>query len=162
MLIGCLYYILPMVTWSSLRFLSELVLTRHPWREVWQQAHLRRPCAWYCYPCLSDTDTSVLLRCFFAFVLPILEYCSPGLGLQLLNVTFSFFSARWIRWAGFVLIRDSCHWVIDVVLQGWVCCTSLIRTQITVCSASFHLLLLEFGIPELRSLEFEVSMCRTS
>ena len=25
-------------------------------------------------------DTSVLLRCYFAFVLPILEYCSPVCG----------------------------------------------------------------------------------
>ena len=31
-----------------------------------------------------------------------------------------------------------------------VCCTRLIRTLITVCSASFHLLLIEFDIPELR------------
>ena len=31
-------------------------------------------------------DTSVLLRCYYSFVLPILEYCSPVWGL-LLNVT---------------------------------------------------------------------------
>ena len=37
-------------------------------------------------------DTSVLLRCYFAFVLPILEYCSPVWGsavechLQLLEL----------------------------------------------------------------------------
>ena len=29
---------------------------------------------------LIFVDTSVLLRCYFAFVLPILEYCSPGWG----------------------------------------------------------------------------------
>ena len=33
---------------------------------------------------------------------------------------------------------------------GLVCCTRLIRTLITVCSASFHLLQLEFDILELR------------
>ena len=33
---------------------------------------------------------------------------------------------------------------------GLGCCTRLIRTLITVCSASFHLLLLELDIPELR------------
>ena len=33
---------------------------------------------------------------------------------------------------------------------GLVCCSSLIRTLITVCSASFHLLLLEFDMLELR------------
>ena len=37
--------------------------------------------------------TSVLLRCYFAFVLPIIEYCSPVWG-QLLNVAFCFFERR--------------------------------------------------------------------
>ena len=37
-------------------------------------------------------DTSVVLRCYFAFGLPIFEYCSPVWGL-LLNVIFSFSSA---------------------------------------------------------------------
>ena len=48
-------------------------------------------------------DTSVLLRCNFAFVLPILEIVLRC-GGQLLNVTFSFLSARCIRWPGFVPI----------------------------------------------------------
>ena len=40
-------------------------------------------------------DTYVLLRCYFAFLLPILEHCSPLWG-QLLNGIFSFLSARYI------------------------------------------------------------------
>ena len=48
----------------------------------------------------------------------------------------------------FAPIRVSCC-VIDVVWLSFVCCKKLIRTLITVCSASFHLLLLEFDIREL-------------
>ena len=40
--------------------------------------------------------------------------------------------------------------VFDFVCAGLLCCTRLIWNIITVCSASFHLLLLEFDIPELR------------
>ena len=61
-------------------------------------------------------DTSVLLSSHFAFVLPVFEYCSPVCG-QLLNVTFSFLSARCIRWPGFVLMRISWR-IIDVLLLG--------------------------------------------
>ena len=51
--------------------------------------YTRRPwCAWYYLPCLSKNlylklvkrvyvDTSVLLRCYYALILPILMYCSP-------------------------------------------------------------------------------------
>ena len=59
-------------------------------------------------------DTSALLRCYFAFILPMLEYCS-AVGGQLLNVTFNFLSARCNRWPGFIPIRVSCRCVIDVV-----------------------------------------------
>ena len=69
---------------------------------------------------------------------------------QLLNVTFSFLSHRCIRWPGFVPIGVSCRYVIDVLLLGIVCCIRLIRTLIIVCSASFHLLLLEFDLRDLR------------
>ena len=62
-------------------------------------------------------DTSMLLRCYFAFVLPTLSIVLRC-GGQLLNVTFSFSSARCIRWPGFVLIRVSWLFVIDVVLLG--------------------------------------------
>ena len=60
----------------------------------------------------------------------------------------------------------SCRCIIDVMLLGWVWCTKLIRTLITVCSASFHLLPLECDIteqrPQLIHWLFEVSRCRTS
>ena len=72
---------------------------------------------------------SVLLRCYFSSVLPICDCIVLRCDGQLLNVTFSFLSARCIRWLGFVLIRVFCHCVIDVMLLGWVCCTRLIRTQ---------------------------------
>ena len=63
---------------------------------------------------------SVLLRCYYASVLPILEYCSPVWGL-LLNVIFSNSSARCIRWPGFALIRLSYRCVIDVMLLHCEC-----------------------------------------
>ena len=83
---------------------------------------------------LFSQSLSIVLRC----------------GVQLLNVTFSFLSARCNRWPGFVPIRVYCRCVIDVVWLGLVCSTRLMRTLNTVCSASFHLLILEFDIPELR------------
>ena len=48
------------------------------------------------------------------------------------------------------VLRVSFCCVVDEMLLGWICCTRLILTQITVCSASFHLLLLEFDILELQ------------
>ena len=88
--------------------------------------------------------------CYFVAILHL--FCKSlsivlRCGSQLLNVTFSFLSARCIRWPGYVPIRVSCRCVIDVAWLGLVCCTRLIRTQITVCSASFLLLLLEFDTP---------------
>ena len=68
------------------------------------------------------------LCCFVAIMnlfSQILEYCSPVFG-QLLNVIFSFSSARCIRWWGFVLFRLSCRCVIDVMMLQCVCCTRLI------------------------------------
>ena len=55
-------------------------------------------------------NTSVLFRSNFAFFLPILEYCSPVWG-QLLNVIFSFLSARCIQFSGVVSISflSLCH-----------------------------------------------------
>ena len=96
-------------------------------------------------PALTQLQNS----CYFAFVLPILEYCSPVWG-SAADVTFSFLSARCIRWPGFVLIKVSCRCVINVMLLDWVCCTRLIITLITVWSSSFYLLLLEYNIVELR------------
>ena len=92
------------------------------------------------------------LLCYFGAILHFSQSLSIVLrcGGQLLNVTFSFFSARCFRWQGLVLISVFCRCVFDVVRLGLVCCTRLIRTLITVCSVSFHLFLLEFDIPELR------------
>ena len=86
---------------------------------------------------------SVLLRCYFAFVLPILEYCSPVRGsvaechLQLLerhvySVARLYPDQSLLSW---------CHKRNVAELS--------IRTEITVCSASFHLVLLKLDIPEL-------------
>ena len=66
------------------------------------------------------------------------------------NVSFSFLSARCIRWPGLVPLRVSCRCDIDVLWLGLVCYTRLIRTLITVCSASFNPLTQVFDIPELR------------
>ena len=116
-------------------------------------------CACYCFPCLSYrigisrlvkrilVDTSVLLRCYFAFVLPILEYCSPVSGSA---AEISSLSARCIRWPGLIPNRVSCR-AIDVMFLGWAFSIRLIRTLITLCSAGFHLLLPEFDNSELRS-----------
>ena len=90
----------------------------------------------YCFVAtihLFSQSLSIVLRC----------------GGLLLNVIFSYSSARCIRWPGFALIRLSCHCVIDVMLLHCVCCTRFIRTRIIVCSVSFHLLLSEFDTPEL-------------
>ena len=91
-------------------------------------------------------DTSALLRCYFAFVLPFLEYCC----IVRLNLICSCSSARCIRWPGFALIRLSFRCVVVVMLLHCLCCTRLIRTKIIVCSESFHLLLSEFDITERR------------
>ena len=102
--------------------------------------------------CFVDTmfsqSLSIVLRCW-GLLLNVI-YCNP--------------CDMCIPWPGFALINFSCRCVIDVMLLRCVCCTSLIRTRIIVCSVSFHLLLSEFDIPELwlqLRLEF-VSRCRTS
>ena len=68
-------------------------------------------------------DTSLLFRCYFAFVLPILEYCC-SVWKSVADVIFSFSNARCIRWPGCALIRvhvvvssTSCWWSVYVV-QG--------------------------------------------
>ena len=91
-------------------------------------------------------DSSMLLRCYFAFVLPILQYCSPLWGsaaechLRLLEHQLP----------GDLVARlcpdQSCLWCYDIVWLWLACCTRLIQTLITVCSVSFHMLLLEFDI----------------
>ena len=92
------------------------------------------------------------LLCYFVAILNLfIQSLSIVLRCEglLLNVIFSFLSARYIQWPGFPLVRVSCRCVIDVMLLGYICCTRLMRTLITVCSASFQLLLLEFNVPVL-------------
>ena len=107
-------------------------------------------------------DLSVLLRCYYAFVLPILQYCSTVWGYaaesKLLLLERQVYSVTRLC----IRIRLFCRWVIDVMLLRCVCCTRLIRTWIIVCSVSFHLLLSEFDIPScgcsssIRVLSFKV------
>ena len=133
---------------------------RHPWREVWQQAHLRRPCARYCFRCLSENWVfwgwrNVYLRTPLCYFVAILHLFSQSLSIilrcggQLLNV-ICFLSARCIQWPGFVPIRVSCRCGIGIAWLGLVCCTRLLRTRITVYWASLHLFLLEFDISGMR------------
>ena len=91
-------------------------------------------------------NTSGVLRCYFAFALSILEYCSPMWGsaaeyhLQLLERQV-YSVARLCPDQSFLSL---CHRCVAGLSRR------LIRTLITVCSVSFHMLLLEFDIPELR------------
>ena len=129
---------LPMVTWSCLGFLSEIVgnLTSLVWSLTGMSPQW--PCARYCFSCLSENwdfevvepilvDTSGLLRCYFVFVLPIIEYCSPvwwsaaECNLQLLE-------RQVYSVARLCPSRVSRRCIIDVVWMGLVCCTRLIRT----------------------------------
>ena len=157
-----------MVTWSTLwlglvwLFHLRWSQPRYSWREVWQKAHLRLPCELYCLSCLSKNFYFVvgeaclcghlcIASLHYAFVLPILEYCSPVWGL-LLNVIFSFLRARCIRWPGFCpdqTFLSLCHRRHVAAL----CMLYKVNSDlITVCSASFHLLLAEYDISELRLL----------
>ena len=102
--------------------------SRYPWREVWQQAHIWRPCVWHCWPCLSKKcyievgETYICGHLYVTSLLFSIFSPNPSLSIvlrcggQLLNVTFSFLSARCIRWPSFVLIRISCCCVIDATL----------------------------------------------
>ena len=74
-------------------------------------------------------DTSVLLRCYYAFVLRISDLSIVlRCGGLLLNVIFSFSNDKCIRWPGFALIKLSFRCVIEVMLLHFLCCTKLIRT----------------------------------
>ena len=94
-------------------------------------------------------DTSVLLRCYFASVLPILKYCSPVWGsvaechLQLLERQV--YTA--VRLCSDQSFLSMCH---RLRVAGHNMLYRLMRTLITVCSESFHLLFLELDILELR------------
>ena len=84
-------------------------------------------------------DTSLLVRCYFEFVLLILEYCSRVWGSSV-KCYLQLLERRVYSVASIFPIRVSCRCVIDVVWLGIVCCTKLIRTLITTCSVSFHML----------------------
>ena len=152
----------PKVTWSCLGFLSMLVPTSTSleWSlttsshsktmfvsRVSQRIDILRLVKWYLWTPLCYF---VAILHLFSQSLSIFLWC----GSQLLNVTFSFLRARClsifgglalsamcIRWSGFVPI-SFCSYVIEVVWLGLVCCRRLILILITVCSTSFHLLLI--------------------
>ena len=94
---------------------------RHPWCEVWQQAHRRRPCACIVSSIAQRIGTLKLVKCTFVET-SVLLCCNLHLffqslsivlrcGGQLLNVTYSFLSASCIRWPSIILIWASgrCH-----------------------------------------------------
>ena len=96
--------------------------------------------------------TSVLFRCYYAFFLPIREYCSSVLG------STAGCHPQFLEPQIYSVTRQSLHRseilvVVLSVLCCWtrhVCCTRLIiRTRIIVYSASFHLFLTEIDIPKL-------------
>ena len=80
-------------------------------------------------------DTSVLLRCYYAFILPILEYCSPVWGL-LPAVTFGFWTVRFMQSLGSVLIRFLSLLITAASLLGCVCCTKFTAIRNTVYMVS--------------------------
>ena len=96
------------------------------------------------------SDTSVLFRCYYAFVLPILEYysCSPvwvsaaECYLQLLDLRV-YLVARLCSDHSFLSLCRRRH----VAGQCMLYKISTVLTQLTVYSACFRLLLPEFGIP---------------
>ena len=92
-------------------------------------------------------DTSVLLRCYYAFGLPILEYCS-SVWLSAAECHLQLLERQVYSVAGCVLIRVSCRCVVRVILLLYVCCTRLIGTGNIVYSMTFHVLLSELNIPE--------------
>ena len=67
-------------------------------------------------------DTSVLLRCYYAFILPILEYCLLFGGL-LPAVTLGFLTVRFMQSLGSVLIRFLSLLITAAALLECVCCT---------------------------------------
>ena len=167
-----------MVWWLGLVWSFHLRWSqpRYSWREVWQQAHLRRPCAQYCLPCLSNNwylwgwcsvslwtplCCSVATMHLFSQSLSIVLRCAA----VLVDVIFGFSNARCIRWPGCALFRLSCRCVIDVMLLHCVSCTRLIQTLIILYnelpSASVRVRQTRAAAAA-HPLEFEVSRCRTS
>ena len=148
-----------METWSSLVFPLALIPTSTPWREIWLQAHL--PCAGYCFSCLSENRYFLVgkarlrghlgvISCYYAFVfLLILEYCSLVWG-SVAEFHLHLLERQVYSVTGLCHDQSFCRCVIYVMFLDSVCCTRFIRIRITVCALSFHLLLPEVDIPELR------------
>ena len=125
---------IPMEIWSCLGIPFTLSRPQYSYREVWQKAHLRRPCVRYSHSWLSK-------KCFWGWKQPLCCFVATmhlfsqslsifsGVGGLLRIVIFSFSSARCIRWPGFALFGLSCRCAIDVMFLHSVCCTSLIRTR---------------------------------
>ena len=88
----------------------------------------------------------VATRHLFSQSLSIVLRC----GGLLLYFIFSYSSAKCFRWPGFAFIRLYCSCAIDFMLLHSVCFSRLNRTRIIVFSVSFHLLLSDFDISELR------------
>ena len=124
--------------------------------EVWQQAHIRRQCAWYCFSCFSENcyfGVGKACLCGHLCVTSLLFcICSPnpwvlfsGVGsaadchIQLIESHAGVFGGQALRWSQLL--------VIGVMMLECVCCARSIRIRIIVSSVSFHLLLSEFYIP---------------
>ena len=73
-------------------------------------------------------DTSVLLRCYYVFVLQFLEYCSP-VCRSIAECHLQLLEQEVIRWPGFAQISVPFRCVMDVILPDCLCCTSLIRLE---------------------------------
>ena len=77
-------------------------------------------------------DTSVLLRCYYAFILPILEYYSHVWGSAASSYTFGFLIVRFMQSLDSVLIRFLNLLMAAAALLGCVCCTKFRAIQNTV------------------------------
>ena len=111
-----------MVTWAFLWFLSELVPTSTSLAWSLTASWTSKTMCVVLFP-LSHRElifwgwSNVYLWTLLCYFVAILHLFSQSLSIvlrcvgQLLNVAFSFLSARCIRWPGFVLIRVSfrCH-----------------------------------------------------
>ena len=109
---------------------------------------------------LVDTSVLALHRCYYVFVLPILELRTPVLGStldsQLRPLACLVHLARSIA-----MTKVHCGWVFVFPLMDFVWGTRFIRTGINACSVSCHNLLPEFDTAEQPSLSKHYnSSCR--
>ena len=127
---------LPMVTWSCLGFLSDLVPTSTSLAWSMTESLPPRTMCVVLFPMSLREFVrwnwwNVYLWTPLCYFVTILHLFSQSLSIvlrcegQLQNV---FLSARCVQWPGFAVIRGSCHCVIDVVLLGLVCCTRLMQS----------------------------------